>query len=503
MTFTLAGLARDLPAARRDVAALVAGNRRVTWGELDDRAARVASGLVAAGLAPGERVLILVHNAVELVEALLGCARAGMVAVPLNWRLAPEELHAVARDADPAVVLAGEELRDALPPLPGLRLRLVVGDGYEAWLAAQQPADHGRPDPSAVALLLYTSGTSGIPKGVLLSHANFAARTPRVADSWRLDARSTSLVATPLFHTGGIGWLLAGLHAGATQVLAGSASAEVLLHHLVDDAVTHVFLVPTMIQRLCDAAPAGLRFTALRLMLYGASPISARTQTAAQATFGCDLVQAYGMTETTGGFTQLEAGDHRGALLATAGRPYPWVEVSVRDPGTGRPVPDGEVGEIWTRSAQNTRGYFRRPEETAALLTPDGWLCTGDGGWQDAAGYLHLTDRVKDLIVTGGENVAPAVVERVLREHPDVLDVAVVGVPDADWGERVTAVVVSRPGTAPAEAELLAFAAGRLAGFQRPRAVHLVPELPHNATGKVLKRALRAALAPRPHKESS
>ncbi len=500
MAFSVAGLARDPAPEQRDRIALVAGDRQLTYGDLDGRASRFGAGLQRAGLLPGDRVLLLLRNAVELVEALLGSVRAGAVPVPLNWRLSAEELHAVARDAAPTAVVVARDLQHLLPPLEGVALT-VVDDAYDAWLMGQPALDPGvRPAPSDVVLQLYTSGTSGLPKGVLLTDGNFAARIPHVMGSWRFEPGSTSLVATPLFHTGGIGWLLTGLHAGATQILAASATPEALLSHLREDAVSHVFLVPTMIQRLCDAAPAGSTFPALRTILYGASPISEQTMAAAQALFGDVLVQAYGMTETTGGFAQLEPQDHHGRLLASAGRPYPWVEVAIHDPETGARLPDEAAGEIWTRSAQNSPGYHRRPAETAALLPGDGWLRTGDGGYVDPDGYLFLTDRVKDMIVTGGENVYPAEVERVLREHPAVADAAVVGLPDPQWGERVAAAVVERPGHHLDVEELLAFVGARIAGYKRPRSVHVLPDLPRNATGKVLKRAVRTALTQEAHR---
>jgi long-chain acyl-CoA synthetase len=209
-------------------------------------------------------------------------------------------------------------------------------------------------------------------------------------------------------------------------------------------------------------------------------------------TFGCALFGLYGLTESTGSVVVLEPSDHdRERLLRSAGRPYPWVELTIADPVTGAPLPPGAVGEVWLRGPNVTVGYFNRPAETAAALTPDGWLRTGDGGYVDGQGYLFLTDRIKDMIVSGGENVYPIEVEEALAQHADVADVAVIGVPDPQWGEAVKALIVPRPGTRPAPEEVIAFARERLAGYKLPRSVDIVSELPRTPSGKVLKRELR------------
>jgi long-chain acyl-CoA synthetase len=370
---------------------------------------------------------------------------------------------------------------------------LTLGEPFDAWLAdapkRRRAVEHR---PEDVVLQVYTSGTSGRPKGVLLTNRNLATKVPGVTPRWGLAPDSVSLLATPLFHVGALSWGLAGLHAGATTILAGDASSATLLGHLTD-AVTHTFLVPAMIARLCDEAPEGTTFPALRTVLYGASPISAETQAAALHLFGPVLHQVYGLSETTGSLTEMVPGPDVPAdspLYRSAGRPYPWIEVEIRDPSTGEQLPPNTFGEVWTRSAQNSPGYFGLREETADLLTPDGWLRTGDGGHLDDDGYLFLTDRVKDLIITGGENVYPAEVEAVLRRHPDVADVAAFGLLDDRWGEVVAAAVVPRTPNLTA-AELVAFTDSRLAGYKRPRTIRLVDELPRNAAGKVLRRVLR------------
>ncbi|UOY01810.1 AMP-binding protein [Blastococcus sp. PRF04-17] len=483
-----------VPAGHRDRAAFVHRDRAITFAELDDAATRFAAAAHAAGLRPGDRVLLLAPNALETFVVLVGCARAGLVTVPVNWRLSPGELAAVAADAGARLVVVDRSLAHLLWAVvdSGVPL-LTLGEQFDQWLAdapARRAVVEHRPDD--VVLQVYTSGTSGRPKGVLLTNRNLATKVPGVTPRWGLASDSVSLLATPLFHVGALSWGLAGLHAGATTILAGDASPATLLAHLTDDAVSHTFLVPAMIARLCEEAPEGSSFPALRTVLYGASPISAQVQGEALRLFGPVLHQVYGLSETTGSLTEMVPGPDLPAdspLYRSAGQAYPWIELEIRDPGTGERLPANAFGEVWTRSAQNSPGYFGLPEETAELLTPDGWLRTGDGGHLDDEGYLFLTDRVKDLIISGGENVYPAEVETVLREHAAVADVAVFGVPDDRWGEVVSAAVVAR--TEVTADELIAFTDGRLAGYKRPRTVRIVDDLPRNAAGKVLRRVLR------------
>jgi acyl-CoA synthetase (AMP-forming)/AMP-acid ligase II len=338
---------------------------------------------------------------------------------------------------------------------------------------------------------------------VLLTNRNLAAKVPRAAVAWGVDAGSVSLLATPLFHVGGLSWGLVGLHAGARTVIVGSIRPPELVALLRRQRVTHTFLVPTMLQDLCAVAGTGA-FPDLTTIVFGAAPINEPTQRAVLDTFRCGLIHVYGLSETTGSVTQIETRmdappAERRQRIRSAGRAFPWVELSVRDPATGAAVPAGAIGEVWTRSEQNTPGYAGNAEATQELLTPDGWLRTGDAGYLDADGYLFLTDRLKDMIVTGGENVYPAEVEAVLREHENVRDVAVVGLPDPRWGESVAAVVVPHVGQTVDPDDVLKFARGRLAGYKRPRVAFVVTELPRNAAGKVRKRELVSMLS----KESS
>ncbi len=488
-------------AARPEVVALRHAERELTYGELDERSNRLAQALLASGVSAGTRVAYLDRSSPEVVELLFAASKVGAVLVPLNWRLAPPELAAVLADSQAPVVIAGPtygELAAAvlerLDPEPRL---VMVGDAYERWLAAHRPRDPGgRGDGADVIVQMYTSGTTGVPKGVLTTHDNLAAAA-RTSPRWAFDERSVSLTPLPMFHIGGIGWAYCGLWHGATTVLVSEFDPARVLDILEHQRVTNAVLVPTMLQMLTAVPGAAERdYPALRSIAYGAAPITTPVLKAALRTFGCALFGLYGLTESTGGVVALEPDDHdpggpREHLLRSAGRPYPWVEMQIVDPAGGARLRPREVGEVWLRAPNVSPGYFNRPAETAAALTPDGWLRTGDGGYVDEQGYLFLTDRIKDMIVSGGENVYPVEVEEALAQHADVADVAVIGVPDTVWGEVVTALIVPRPRTRPTPDELVAFARERLAGYKLPRSVEFVDELPRTPSGKVLKRELR------------
>jgi long-chain acyl-CoA synthetase len=488
--------ARERPAH----VALRHGERELTYAQLDERSNRLAQALLAGGLREGSRVAYLGRSAPEVIELLFAVAKIGAVIVPLNWRLSPRELAGVLADAEAPLLIADTAYRQVAEGLAAQALR-IVGDDYEDWLNSHAAVDpDGRGEPDDIVVQMYTSGTTGVPKGVLTTHRNLAAAAT-TSSCWAFDAGTISLTPLPLFHIGGIGWVYCGLWHGATTILVSEFDAAAVLDDLERLRVTNPIFVPTMLQMLTAVTGAGDRdHGALRSITYGASPITTSTLRAALRTFGCPMIGLYGLTESTGGVVHLDGDDHhtdgpRQRLLRSAGRPYPWVELQIVDPANGRGVPPGSVGEVWMRAPNVMAGYFNRPAETAAAITADGWLRTGDGGYLDGEGYLFLTDRVKDMIVSGGENVYPIEVEEVLAQHPDVADVAVIGVPDDRWGETVKALVVTRDGRAPASDELIAFARERLAGYKLPRSVDFVNDLPRTPTGKVLKRELRERYA--------
>jgi long-chain acyl-CoA synthetase len=284
------------------------------------------------------------------------------------------------------------------------------------------------------------------------------------------------------------------MYFGGHTLLLREVDPPAILTAIEEHRVTHALFVPAVLQLLLDTPGIDAAdMSSLQLILYGASPISDTVLVRALKAFGCDFNQAYGMTETCGAVTELRAADHdpaRPDLLRSCGRPLPGVELRVVDTETGADAAEDVVGEVWIRSAQNMVGYWGRPEETAATITGDGWIRSGDAGYLHD-GYLYLHDRLKDMVVSGGENVYPAEVEAVLQGHPSVLDVAVIGVPDARWGETVKAIVVVRPGTEIDAREVIAFTRERLAHYKCPTSVDVVENLPRNPSGKLLKRALR------------
>ncbi|WP_042421494.1 long-chain-fatty-acid--CoA ligase [Streptacidiphilus anmyonensis] len=504
---------RDHAARRPDAPAVTEDGRTVGYAELDARSNRLAQALLGRGLPPGARVGVLARPGVLTAELLLACAKARLVATPLNWRLAEPELAAVARDAEFAAVITQEEflpgaraIRAVLPKAP------VVVDGppgsdelgYEALLAAasdRDPGGGGAGEADTVCLQLYTSGTTGQPKGVRITLGNLDAGEHIVRElGW--DQHAVSMNAMPFFHIAGAGWLVQALVAGAHTVTVPDLVPQRVVELIERRRISHAFFVPAVLHMLTSLPDIAARdFSALRLIAYGASPITPVLLRRSMEVFGCGFLQIYGQTETAGSATRLLPEDHdpdgpRAHLLRSAGNTRPDVEVRVADPLTGEPLPTGAVGEICTRSHYLTPGYWRRPEENARLFTVDGWLRTGDAGYLDEEGYLFITDRIKDMVITGGENVYPVEVEAALAEHPAVLDVAVFGTPDERWGEAVTAAVVLRPEAGEVSpAELIAFTRERIASYKKPRIVLFLEELPRNPTGKILKRVLRERYA--------
>ncbi len=458
--------------------------RSRSFAEVDASSSALAAGLVTRlGIESQDRVAILDKNSDRYLELVFAIDKAGAVCVPLNWRLTAAEVVQVVEDAEPRLLVVGEEFR-------GLTERLncrVVGLSE----LPRGTEDPHRDREDAVAWMLYTSGTTGRPKGVMLRNLNlFSLIGPLGFEVPELREGSRALVAMPLYHIGGIGWGLAVVSSGATAVIVREVVPQDLLQLLVEQRVATGFVVPAVLLFLTQVPEVrGLRFPDLRNLVYGASPIAEDLLRRSIETFGCRFTQVYGLTETTGAITALTHEHHRGSQLLSCGRPMFGQEIRVVGPH-GEELPAGEVGEVEYRGPGSMAGYWRQPEETAAVLR-GGWLRTGDAGCVDDDGFVYIRDRIKDVIITGGENVYPAEVEGALVAHPAVADCAVIGVPDDRWGETVKAIVVRRPGTTVTEAELIAWTRGRLAGFKRPRSVDFVESIPRNPSGKVLKRQLR------------
>ena len=425
----------------------------------------------------------------------------------INWRLTPAEIAYTINDARAKVLFVGADFLETIAELKEslTTVTQIVAIGkrsgwqsYDSWLGLPSAPDPLHPvQDQDICLQLYTSGTTGVPKGVLITNANLFSLLGNVQANWQFDPSSINLVCMPLFHIAGCEWALAGMKAGATSVLVHDFNPEQMLDLMQIERITNALFVPAMLGFMTRISGAeDRRFPTLRSIVYGASPITNETLLAAMRVFKCDFVQLYGMTETTGAITELAASDHdpigpRARLLRSAGRPFPWVElriVSARECDCAI----GEVGELWTRSPQNMQGYWNKPDETRATITADGWLKTGDAGYRDENGYVFLTDRVKDMIVSGGENIYPAEIENVLADHPAIDEVAVIGVPDEKWGETVKAIVVQKTTRQVSAAEIIAYGKAHLAGYKCPTSIDFVDSLPRNPSGKVLKKNLRA-----------
>ena len=495
----------DLP----DKVAIVQDDRRITWADLYARAGRVANLLAANGVGPGDRVAFLDKNGIEHFEVFYGASLLNAVCVDVNWRLAAPEVEYIVNDSLAKVLVVGRDFQPILDAIAHqlttvTKILLIDGDGTSYADYGTEVAGRPTTDPGAtqgdddVAFQLYSSGTTGRPKGVLLTNSNFFGLLPLAKEMWELDSDSVNLVAMPLFHIGGGGWATAGQYMGATSVILRELDPAALIRLISEEHITHGFLVPVVLQfMLMVPGVDEADFSSLKVCVYGASPISEDVLARSVQTFGCKFWQAYGLTETTGAVVNLAPADHDVSgpnrhRLRSCGLPGPGVEIRIVDNDTGGECEQGEVGEIWIRSPQVMKGYWNLPDDTAKSITADGWFKSGDAGYLDADGYLYIHDRVKDMIVTGGENVYPAEVENVLMGHPGIADVAVIGVPHEKWGETAKAIVVRKPGSEVTEQEIIDYARERLARFKCPTTVDWADALPRNPSGKILKKDLRA-----------
>jgi fatty-acyl-CoA synthase len=456
-----------------------------TWGELDESSSALAAGLVnKLGVKPGDHVAILDKNTDDYIELLYALDKAGAIATPINWRLTGPEVAKVATDAESVVIVAGEEFRSQADAA-GVR---VVGFGE---LPRNEAGDPHRDDERSVSWQLYTSGTTGLPKGAMISGLNlfntmgvFSVEMPEL----RVGGRA--MVAMPLYHIGGCGWAAAAMVSGSTAVILREFLPQQVLQVFEEQKVETAFLVPAAMLFLTSLPESqGKDYSALRNILYGASPISQAVLERSIETFKCNLTQVYGLTETTGAVTFLAHRDHVGERMLSCGRATLGAGMKVVDVAD-REVPRGEIGEIVYRGGGTMQGYWNRPKDTADVIR-DGWFHTGDAGTQDEGGFYYIKDRIKDMIVSGGENIYPAELESVLAAHPAVADIAVIGVPDAQWGETVKAIVVRKPGQELTAEELIEWSRPRLAGYKRPRSVDFTETIPRNPSGKILKRQLR------------
>jgi long-chain acyl-CoA synthetase len=478
-------------------------DRRYSFRELAERSARIANGLKALGVGPGDRVAMLLGNSPVCAELPFGITLAGAIMVNVNERLKQEEVAYILEDSGACAVITSQGLLGALEAardrLPGLR-HLVTVDGatsgtqdYESMLAEASPLPPEHTvDPDATAMLIYTSGTTGRPKGVQLTHTNLISSATNWLMECYTDPDGAYLAVGPYYHSGCISHMAA-LMRGLTVVPAVFDPAHVL--DLIErHRITDTLLVPTMIAMLLQQPELldAHDLSSLRSVFYAASPIPKPVLVKALERFGPIFVQMYGLTETATLSTILRKDDHRiggdDRRLASCGRPVTHVEVRVGTVETE--CAPGEPGEVLIRGGNVTPGYWDRPEATAATLV-DGWMHTGDIGVWDEEGFLYVVDRKHDMIISGGANVYPSEIEEVLHEHPAIAEATVIGTPDETWGETVVAVVARRPGAELSEQDVIDYCAERLAGYKKPRRVSFVDALPRSAIGKVDKPTLR------------
>ena len=496
---------------RPDEEAITFKDRTWTWSQWYDRIRHLAGALKESGVGHGDVVAFLDKNHPACVETTLAAASIGAATAIINFRLAADEMDYVLNDSGAKVLIVGAELKPSIDEIrDGLTaVELVVevtpdgddGDEYEALLAGATPVDRSEDvEPDDVAIIMYSSGTTGRPKGVSLTQANLIAHTESAFDGWELDEGDKNLVAMPLFHVGGSSYMQLGLHTGVASYMTRDVDGAQLAGGILSGA-NRTFLVPAVLAKVLESGDDAVRlFSALKTYGYGASPMPLPLlRKALEAWPETDFIQAYGLTEVGGVISLLAPEDHRSGneeRMGSAGRAVPGAEVRVVDPDSLEDVEAGAQGELWFRSKQLMKGYHNKPDATKEAITDDGWFRTGDIGRVDEDGYIFVEDRLKDMIITGGENVYSIEVERVIAEHPAVAEVAVIGVPDEKWGESVKA-VVSLEGEV-TEKEIIAFARARLAAYKCPRTVEVVKELPRNPTGKILKKDLR-----KPHWEAA
>ncbi|WP_075833863.1 MULTISPECIES: long-chain-fatty-acid--CoA ligase [unclassified Rhodococcus (in: high G+C Gram-positive bacteria)] len=487
-----------------DQAAMTFQGTEFTWAQWRDRILRIAAALAESGIGAGDTVAFVDKNHLSCLEVTYAASLLGAANVVPNWRLSSEELDYVLADCGARILFVGSEL---LPQVVAMRDRLTavesifaVGgehDEFEPWIDEVTPL-HARPEvsPDATALVLYSSGTTGRPKGVQLTHRNLFAHSNNVLEILPAHEDHRFLIAMPMFHVGGTCYAIMAIHTGGRCYFTREADGPSIFAGLAAGA-NIAFLVPPVIAGVLAAGEQAVAaFKAFKRITYGAAPMPLPLLRAALAAWpDTEFVQVYGMTEMAGVITALMPDVHRDESqverMASAGTAIPGVEMRVVDPVTLEDVPTGTTGELWWRSEQCTPGYLGKPEATAETITADGWLRSGDMGRADSDGFVFIEDRLKDMIITGGENVYSPEIERVLVEHPAIAEVAVIGVPDDRWGETVKAVVVLTAEAQIDEAELITYTQERLAKFKCPTSIDVVEILPRNPTGKILKRDLR------------
>ena len=504
---TLADLISFHAERRPERVALFFEDQALTFQEWSNRSNRIANGLIEAGCGPQSRIGYLGKNDSRYFEVMMGCARSNTVLTAVSWRLALPEILFLLNDFDTEFLFLDVDFLGYLDGIkaarPAIRKVVIIGseipgtEEFDRWRDRQPDAEpHMTRRPDDVVLQLHTSGTTGRPKGAMLTNAN-VLNAARHAESGELGAWSEDdvvLTPLPLFHSGGTCWAMYAPYVGAANYITREANSAHVLKALASAPITKAGLVPAIIQQIINDPGFDRRnIQALKTIGYGGSPITVDLLRRGIRELGCDFIQMFGMTETATMGTTLLPEDHdlnRPELLTSCGKPLGDMEIKIVN-ADGSELPAGRTGEILLRSGAVMKGYYGRPEATAEVIR-DGWYHSGDAGYLDENGYLYIRDRIKDMIISGGENIYPAEVEQALAEHPSVLEVGVVGVPSEKWGEEVKAFVALRAGQNATADELIAHARSLIASFKCPKTVEFLDALPRNPSGKILKRELRA-----------
>jgi acyl-CoA synthetase (AMP-forming)/AMP-acid ligase II len=495
--------------------AAVDENRELTYRELETRATRIAHGLLQLGGRPGDRVLLLAHNCCEWVEMDVALMLSGLARIGVTPRLHPSEIAQIAADAEPhTIVVDGEWLATAGETwIPASTKHIVVtGQALDGRMTLDDLAASGTDDPlpsvdpEGIGWLIYSSGSTGLPKGVVLTPRNIGAMVRNIREEMpQVGQDDIAVHSAPLAHFSG-----AIVHAlftvGAANLLQNKFNVGTMIDTVQRGGATVLPLVPTQITMITEelerrvAAGDTADLSHVKVVLYAGSAIAPDRLAVARALFGNVMLQFYGASEAPMPITALQPDDHtaehdEGGLprMASAGRPNAHVDVKIAGPD-GAQLPAGEVGRIMVRGDSVTQGYWRRPEETAAVLDAEGWLRTGDLGYLDSAGFLFIVDREKDMVVTGGFNVYPREVENVISSLPGIREVAVVGGPSDQWGEELIAIVSRTPGADVTAEDIIERCRERLARYKVPKQVRIVEELPKGGTGKILKRVVKEEL---------
>ncbi len=504
----IADILRRQCTLRPNAVAMTYAGKETTYAQMGDRVNRAANALRELGVKKGDRVAVLSQNCNQFVELYFANGKLGSVTTPLNYRLTATELEFIINNSEAVALIVQDDFVPTIAGikhlLPNIKHYITIGGShqgyreYEEWIAGSSPAESGALiDENDLIWLMYTSGTTGRPKGAMITHRNLMTNVMQVALEFRVEAGDRSLIVAPIYHAAAVITSMSALAGGATLVIKKDFIPPEVVHAFNEEGVTHSLLVPAMILFLLNMPGIEkVNFGTLRYVIYGASAIPLEVLRQAMQLFKCNFVQGFGQTESTAVLTMLAAADHvldgppeKVRRLESCGREIFGTEVRIVDE-QGNPLPPGQVGEIIGRGDQVMKGYWKLPEATTETLK-DGWLHTGDLGEMDEEGYIYIKDRIKDMIVSGGENVYPREIEEVLFSHPDIADAACIGVPSDQWGEEIKAIVVLKPGAKTTADDVMAYCKGKLAGYKRPRSVDFAEALPKNPSGKVLKRELR------------